>query len=49
MTATGSHYHFDSLRRAPLVRNDMRYTSVFGKKQSDLIRPTGTFPSQGKA
>ena len=27
----------------------MRYTSVFGKKQSDLIRPTGTFPSQRKA
>ena len=24
-------------------RNDMRYTSVFGKKQSDLIRPTGTY------
>ena len=25
MTATGSHFDFDSLRGAPLVRNDMRY------------------------
>ena len=25
MTATGSHSDFDSLRGAPLVRNDMRY------------------------
>ena len=28
MTATGSHYHFDSLRGAPLVRNDMHLTEL---------------------
>ena len=30
MTATGSHYDFDSLRGAPLVRNDILYTVDFG-------------------
>ena len=49
MTATGSHYYFKFAARSTTGSQRHAEYGATQKFDSNLIRPTGAFPSQGKA